>query len=116
MTTGQRCNFDAGFLHHSYISSNGIDVYRCTAEDSFNEAGRYFIMTVSGPIEVLPQKVGKRWTYEFVDTERRRLSEEAKRIEEELDARQALYRNNMKYVESRQKFLESAEKEVEDDD
>ena len=103
-------------MHHNYISTNGIDVYRCTREDSFNDAGRFFIMSVAGPIEVLPSKVGKRWTYEFVDTERRRLNEEAKRIEEELDARQALYRDNMKYIAARQAYLDSAEKEVEEDD
>ena len=110
-----RCPFDGGYLHHSFISTNGIDVYRCNSEDAFNDAGRFFITTASGPIEVTPTRQSRQWSYEIVDTERRRLQEETKKIDAELNARQKLYRDNMKELEQRQSELERHAAEVEDD-
>ena len=109
-----RCPFDGGFLHHSFISTNGIDVYRCNSEDAFNDVGRFFITTSAGPIEVTPTRQSKNWAYEIVDTERRRLQEETKRINEELNARTKLYRDNIKELEERQAELERHESEVDD--
>jgi len=104
-----RCTFCAGFLAHSFITNKGIDVYRCGGESAFNDKGRYFILVSDGPIEVLPVKSGRSWGYEIVDTERRRLEAKADRITEELDARQKLYRNNMRDTEER---LEGEDVEV----
>jgi hypothetical protein len=96
-----RCTFCAGYLAHSFITNAGIDVYRCGGENSFNDKGRYFILVASGPVEVLPTKAGRSWTYEIIDTERRRLAAQAKQIEEELNARQKLYRSNLRDTEER---------------
>jgi hypothetical protein len=103
MSIGYRCNFCQGWLAHSFITFNGIDVYRCGGENSSNEAGRYFIITASGLIEVLPQRHGRHdWSYDIVDTERRRLQEETEYINRELDERSKLYRNNVAEYERRQ--------------
>lgn len=118
--TGVRCPMDGAFVAHSFIAVNGIDVYRCTREDSYNDAGRHFISTASGLVEVKPLPVDTKhgdWAYELVDTERRRQQEEQRRINDELDARQKLYRNNMAKVTQRQAEQSRAEElagEVED--
>ena len=100
-----RCTFDQGMLHHAFITRDGHAVYRCTSEDSFNDKGRYFILTSAGPIEVMPiahkQKNKTTWTIAFVDTERRRLQEEAAIIQAELDKRAAVYNSTMLAREER---------------
>lgn len=86
-----RCNVCSGFIHHSFIA-RGVDVYRCTGEDAWNDAGRYFIQSgSSGLIQVLPRREGKTWTYIIVDEERERLKAEAKTIEEEMEKRRQLF-------------------------
>jgi hypothetical protein len=108
---GYRCNHCAGVLQHSFISINGLDIYRCGGENSSNEAGRYFIITASGLIEVLPQRHGRHdWSYDIVDTERRRLQEETDKINRELDERSKLYRNNVAEYERRQSADRNARK------
>lgn len=103
-----RCLVCAGFLHHSYITTQGIDVYRCTGENSFNDKGRYFIFTSLGPIEVEPVSVqqgrGKAWSYRFVDLEKRRHEGEEARINEELNKRQKLYHDSMLRMLERSKY------------
>lgn len=98
----QRCSNDANWLSFSYIAVNGITVYKCTQED------RHFLTTALGPVEVNPKKAGKGWTYEITDLERRRLEQDAAKLDEELDKRSKVYaKANLRYerdTEERNKY------------
>ena len=84
-----RCNVCKGFIVHSFIANDGVSVYKCTREDSFNELGRYFIQTGSaGLIQVIPN--GKSG-YEILDLERERQREKSNQINEELESRRQLF-------------------------
>ena len=87
-----RCTFCRGYLPFSYITYDGITVYRCSGEDSFNDKGRFFIASVAGAIEVLPKrKSGREWTFEILDTERRRLEIDANRVSAEIEERRKVF-------------------------
>lgn len=104
-----RCTLDNGYLYRSYITADGIDVYRCGSEDSWNDQGRFFVLAANEVIEVVPSRKGAGWYYTLVDTERRRQKEVSQRITEELEAQQALYRSNLKELEEKQKYDAAAE-------
>jgi len=87
-----RCTICKGYLPFSYITYDGITVYRCSNEDAFNDKGRFFITSVAGPVEVLPKrKSGRDWTFEILDTERRRLEIDSKRVSEEIEERRRVF-------------------------
>lgn len=115
-TNTVRCTACRGYIAHSYLTYNGIDVYRCGNEDSWNDTGRFFIYTVAGLVEVEPKRYGPDWTYEIIDTEKRRAREEQERINEELDRRQKLYRNNMLGIAMKQAEEKRARRLAGEDD
>lgn len=111
MSTSIRCNVCRYYVLFSYITYDGITVYRCNGEDSWNDKGRFFIYSAgAGLIEVTPKRHGKDWTYEIVDTERRRLDEESDRINEELEERRKVF------LKSQQQHLSRYKRSDEEDD
>lgn len=102
-----RCTICKGFLHHSYCTNTGIDVYRCNAEDSWNDKGRYFIFAAGESIEVEPSRTkGRDWGYTIVDTENRRRQKESDNINADLKARQESYRKNVADMFARAAYTE----------
>lgn len=102
MSSSARCTLCCGFLEHAFISANGIDVYRCTRENEWNDNGRYFIQTGRGLVEVTPRRRKKNdWYYEIVDKERRRKLEEQEFINRELEERRKVFIASQQLIESR---------------
>ena len=84
-----RCTVCKGFITHSFIADDGVNVYRCTREDSFNDVGRYFIQTGSaGLIQVVPNS---KTSYEILDLERELMMAKSKEINEELESRRQMF-------------------------
>jgi hypothetical protein len=48
-------------------------------------------MASTGPIEVTPKRHGGGWTYDLLDTERRRLEQEATKLNEEIETRRRMF-------------------------
>ena len=113
MTTSARCTACGGFLHHSYIASDGVDVYKCNHEDNWNDKGRYFIFTGTGTVEVEPlssrQGKGKSWSYQLVDKERLRLKLEAESLNRELDKRQKMYKDSLVKMDEQTRYKDKYE-------
>lgn len=114
MSNSARCTGCQGFIEHSFITANGIDVYRCTRENEWNDKGRYFIQTGQGLVEVTPvakhHKKGADYYYEIVDKERRRKLEEQQAIDRELETRRRIWQ------ESANKFVMRYKRPDEDED
>lgn len=116
MVASARCTVCAGYVAWSYITYDGITVYRCSGEDSWNDKGRYFINTSAGYVEVTPKRHGKEWSYDIVDTERRRLEQEADRINEELEARRQVFLKSQQQHMARYKKQKELDPELQEDD
>ena len=102
-----RCTICAGYLHHSYNTDDGISVYRCNGEDSWNDKGRFFIFAAGAWLEVEPLKKGKNsWGYTIVDTENRRRKKEADAINADLHDRQEQFRKSVSEMYSRASYTE----------
>lgn len=102
-----RCTICAGYLHHSYNTDDGISVYRCNGEDSWNDKGRFFIFAAGDVVEVEPLRKGKgSWSYSIVDTENRRRKKEADAINADLHARQEEFRKSVTEMYSRAAYSE----------
>jgi len=105
-----RCTICRGFLHHSYNTDAGIQVYRCNGEDSWNDKGRYFIFAAGGVIEVEPTSErrgkGRSYNYSIVDTENRRRKKDADDINADLEARQESFRKSVLDMFTRAQYLE----------
>ena len=91
-----RCTVCAGYLQHSFNTDDGISVYRCGGEDSWNDKGRYFIFAAGQILEVEPLKKGRNsWGYTVVDTENRRAKQESDKINADIETRQRLFRKQV---------------------
>ena len=107
MGSAPRCTTCAGYLVHDYISTRGIDVYRCQYDPASD--GRFFILSADGPIEVRPIKKGKGWEFVIVDVAAVAEQAKQKRLQEEIASRTAVYLKSQKVILDRFPIAEGTE-------